>query len=106
MEYDPDDPPPRITMLDVFWFYANRAAEHSMWAARLFGVNERRYVMVLHCSGPGCMNVAQYARKLQDPRRGHGEDIAYIRRHFCSFVCEEAAIEELERQSQCARLCN
>lgn len=42
--------------------------------------------------------------KLQDPRRGHGEDIRYVRRSVCSVQCEEEAIEELDKQAQIARI--
>ena len=42
--------------------------------------------------------------KLQDPRRGKGDDIAYVRRMLCSLKCEEEAIDELDKQAQIARI--
>ena len=51
-----------------------------------------------------CCKDAIRSVKLQDPRRGHGEDIAYVRRNVCSMQCEEEAIDELDTQAQIARV--
>ena len=59
-------------------------------------------MMLLRCFI--CGKEAKYARKLQDPRRGKGEDIAYVLRYLCSHKCEEEAIDQLERQANYARV--
>ena len=61
--------------------------------------------MFLRCEAPHCMREAVMRRKFQDPRRG-GNELAYINKHFCCLQCEEAIVEELERQAQYARLVN
>jgi len=58
--------------------------------------------MVLRCWV--CSKEAKYARKLQDPRRGKGDDLAYVRRNFCSHQCEEEAIEQMDKQANYARV--
>lgn len=60
--------------------------------------------MILRCENPSCMLEAHMAAKFLDPRRGHGEDLAYTKRYFCSNSCEEAIVGELERQATYARL--
>lgn len=50
------------------------------------------------------MAPAQERHKFQDPRRGKGDELAYILKFFCSPECEEAIVDELERQAQYARL--
>ena len=50
------------------------------------------------------MAEAHRAVKILDPRRGHGEILAYTRKYICSLQCEEALIEELEREAQYVRL--
>ena len=42
--------------------------------------------------------------KIMDPRRGHGELLAYVRKFVCSSECEFALIEELEREAVYVRL--
>lgn len=58
----------------------------------------------MFCENPHCMQPAHMRRKFQDPRRGVNDDLAYVARYFCSFVCEEAIVDNLERQAQYARL--
>ncbi len=58
----------------------------------------------MFCENPRCMMAAQGRKKFIDPRRGAGEDLAYIAKFYCSPECEEAIVDELERQAQYARL--
>ena len=58
--------------------------------------------MILRCWV--CVTETTRATKLQDPRRGKGEDIAYVLRMLCSLQCEEEAVEELDKKSQIVRL--
>lgn len=60
----------------------------------------------MFCENPRCMKAAQMRRKFLDPRRGKGEELAYVARYFCSFECEEAIVDNLERTAQYARLVN
>lgn len=60
--------------------------------------------MKLHCEAPGCMRTAVRCVKIQDPRRGSGDSLAYTRKYVCSESCEYALIEELEKESQYVRL--
>ncbi len=60
--------------------------------------------MLLRCDNPNCTKEATAAAKFLDPRRGHGDEHAYTRKHFCCQGCEIAIIDELERQAHYARL--
>lgn len=57
-----------------------------------------------HCWN--CGLPAGEQKKFQDPRRGKGEEIAYVTRFYCSQVCKEDIIDKMERQANYARLCN
>lgn len=52
----------------------------------------------------GCGGVAGDRRKFRDPRRDDDDHDAYVERYFCSSECEEAIVDELERQARLARL--
>lgn len=58
----------------------------------------------MHCENPRCMRSSQERKKFLDPRRGKGDELAYVAKYFCSPECEEAIVDELERQAQYARL--
>lgn len=51
-----------------------------------------------------CGQPAEQLKKFQDPRRGHGDNIVYVERVFCTAVCEEDICDKLEREAQYARL--
>ena len=104
MEYDPDYPPEPVTLIEIYWFYMNRAAELGMGIARSFGWKEK--VMLQRCEAPGCMKEALGRSKFLDPRRGHGDELAYTVKHWCCEECQLAICDELERTAQYARLCN
>lgn len=60
--------------------------------------------MFLRCQNPTCMLEAHMAAKFLDPRRGHGEELAYTKRYFCSDACQLEIVEDLERKATYARL--
>lgn len=60
----------------------------------------------MRCENPRCMAPAFERHKFLDPRRGKGDELAYIAKYFCSPECEEAIVDKLERQAQYARLVN
>jgi hypothetical protein len=59
---------------------------------------------MLYCYN--CGQPAGHQRKFQDPRRGYKDELAYVRRFYCSDSCQEAIIDELELQAQYARVVN
>ncbi len=60
----------------------------------------------MFCENPHCMRAAQERKKFLDPRRGEGDRLVYVQKFFCSQECEEAIVDNLERQAQYARLVN
>ena len=60
--------------------------------------------MILRCESPSCMREAKRRAKFLDPRRGHGDELAYVIKHFCCDEHELAICDELERQAQYVRL--
>ena len=62
--------------------------------------------MLLRCQAPNCMNEARGRAKFLDPRRGHGEELAYVSKNFCCENCQLGIMEELERQANYARVVN
>ena len=100
MEHDSDDPP-ILTPLNAWWYSINHWAESLL---RIFPFYPRKEVTVMRCENPKCSNKAETTRKFRDPRRGHGEEVAHIRRYCCSEECMHEIVEELERQAQYARV--
>lgn len=101
MDCDEDDELPQPTLADIYWWYMNRLAQLGM---ALFPLTYRKKEAVMKCENPTCGNKAEITHRFQDPRRGHGEEIAYVRRFCCSAECAGAINDELERQAQYARL--
>lgn len=62
--------------------------------------------MILRCQAPNCMNLATHRRKFLDPRRSHDVVSEYVSKNYCSLECEIAICDELERQSNYARIVN
>ena len=100
MEYDPDDELLPPTLTDIYWHYANRFSEWGLWYIRQLGWKEEA---MFYCENPTCLMRAGMRKKFLDPRRGPGDDMKYSERYFCSPECEQAIVDELERQAQYAR---
>lgn len=52
----------------------------------------------------GCGGVAGNRRNFRDPRRDDDDHDAIVEKYFCSQECEEAIVDNLERQARLARL--
>lgn len=59
---------------------------------------------MLHCQAPNCVRTPAARRKFRDPRRDTDEQGAFVDKYFCSIECEQAIVDELERQAHLARL--
>lgn len=97
------DPPQLYGALEYYWHMMNRLAQMGM---ALFPLTYSKQEAVMRCENVLCSNKAEVTHRFQDPRRGNGETIAYVRRFVCSAECVAVVCDELERQAQYARLVN
>ena len=58
----------------------------------------------MRCEAPECMAVATGHHKFLDPRRSHDVIAEYTTKYFCSPLCEQLIVDELERQSWIAHV--